>query len=392
MGNSKDHAVLSPSAASRWMTCTPSARFEEEFPDVQSEFAAEGTLAHALAELILKNRLKPMEQFELHLEACMQHELYTEEMLVHCEQYADYCLSEVVEDSHVAVETWLDISAYAPESFGTGDFLVYTPSLKRLVFRDLKYGKGVPVSAINNSQLKLYALGAYEWFRWVYGDDVEIETISVGIYQPRINNNSEWEISLNDLLKWAVEELMPAAEKAFRGEGEFVVGDHCKFCKARVRCQALADHNLDLFKHELKAHDQLKDSDLVEIVKKIPLLISWANDIGEYMLAEAIKGKKWDGMKLVEGKSNRVFVSESETEKTLLAAGVEKEKIYEPQSLLGISKLERSLGAKLFRELVQPGLRKPAGKPTLVDAADPRPDFDRAQAVFKDVEIKEAIE
>jgi len=388
MGEASAHAVLSPSAAKRWMACTPSARFEQQFPNVETIFAKEGTLAHAIGEDLLKHRLKILGPEQL--QNCMiLHKLdplYTEEMLTHAEQYADYCMSTVQPDSHVAVETRLDITQYIPEGFGTGDFMSVTPSERKLSFRDLKYGKGVAVSAVDNTQLKIYALGALNWYGWLY----EIDTVSVGIYQPRINNNSEWEIAVPELLKWAETELAPKAELAFKGEGEYVPGEHCKFCRARVRCQALADHNLDLFKHELKSHDQLSDAALLEIVKKSSLLTSWAKDIEEYVLSEAVKGKKWEGMKLVEGKSNRVFVSEAMTEQKLLTAGYAE--IYTPKELLGVTKLKSTLGAKVFKELVEPDLRKPPGKPTLVPADDPRPDYDNAIAVFKDAAVKEETE
>ncbi len=390
MGESKDHALLSPSSAKRWLTCTPSARFEEQFPSTSSVFAEEGTLAHSIAEYILKKRLgiiKPAD--DTWLELVKLNSLWTPEMLVHCEQYADYCMTEVHADSLVNVETRIDLSDYVPESFGTGDFSSYTPSLKRLVFRDLKYGKGVRVYAEHNEQLMLYALGLYLWYLWCYGSDIEIEIISVGIYQPRINNNSEWEITVKDLLHWADTVLKEKAAMAFAGEGEYAVGDHCKFCKARVRCEALADHNLDLFRHALVTHDQLSDEAICDIIKKVPMLVSWAKDIEEYALSEAVThGKHWEGMKVVEGRSNRIYVSEMDTEVKLLKAGFTTGEIYTTPELLGVTKLKAVLGAKTFKELVEPDLRKPPGKPTLVTEDDPRPAFDNAVAVFRNFEFQ----
>lgn len=377
-----EHAILSPSSAKRWMACTPSARLEEQFENTTSIFAEEGTLAHAIAENELRRRLGP----SVSLEDYSKNPLYTEEMLTHAEQYADYCMTEVHADSIVQVEARLDITEFIPEGFGTGDFFSYTRNLKRLAFRDLKYGKGVPVSAINNTQLKIYGLGALLWFRWIYGEDVEIEVLSLGIYQPRINNNSEWEISVTDLMHWAETELKPKAILAFAGEGEFKTGEHCKFCRAAARCTALADHNLDLFKHELKNSEQLSDEALLDIFSRAPLLVEWAKNITEYVTSEAVKGKKWNGFKLVEGKSNRVFVSEHETEKKLLGAG--HADIYTERELLGVTKLKAAIGVKVFKELVEPDLRKPPGKPTLVSESDPRPPFDDVQAIFKDALIK----
>lgn len=387
MGDSKDHALLSPSSAKRWITCTPSARFEEQFPNEETEFAKEGTLAHSISELILKKRLGLIGQYEEHLDECRADPLYSEEMLTHCEQYADFCLEGLQPGDVCAVETLLDLGAYAPESFGTGDFMRVALQQRKLYFKDLKYGKGVPVSAVDNDQLKTYALGALQWFGWLY----DIESVEVSIYQPRINNITSWEISVKDLLAWGETVLKPQALKAFNGEGEYKVGDHCKFCRARVRCQALADYNLDLFRHNLKPSNELPDAAILEILQKVPILTSWAEDIAAYALAEAVKGKKWEGMKLVEGKSNRVFVSEGKTEKKLLDAGIKEDKIYTPKKLLGITALSENIGAKAFRELVEPDLRKPPGTPTLVPVSDPRKDFDHAVSVFKDAEIREEL-
>lgn len=388
MGEVKAHAVLSPSSASRWMACTPSARFEEQFENKSSVFADEGTLAHAISEDILRLRLGQIakDDFEELLVTHKQSLLYSEEMLVHCEQYADFCMYDAEEGDVCAVETRLDITKYIPDGFGTGDFMRVKPKKGILKFKDLKYGKGVAVSAINNTQLKIYALGALDWWGWMY----DIDTVEVSIFQPRINNNSTWSISVEELTAWAESELTPKAQMAFKGEGVYAPGNHCKFCRARVKCKALAEHNLDLFKHELRAHEELTDAELVEVVKRGSLLAAWYKDIEEYMLSEAVKGKKWEGMKVVEGKSSRVFVSADRTEKKLLEAG--HTDIYTPKELLGVTKLKSKLGAKVFKELVEPDLRKPPGKPTLVPESDPRPDFDNALAVFKDIEIKEEIQ
>lgn len=390
MGSPTDHAILSPSSAKRWMACTPSARFEQEFENTTSVFAEEGTLVHQIAEVMLKERLGKLPKSDW-LQLVRIDERCTPEMMTHCEQYADYCMSKVSADSFVDVETRLDMTDWVPEGFGTGDFMVYTRSLRLLEFTDLKYGKGVPVSAVDNPQLKIYALGAYAWYLWVYGEDVAIDTIKMNIYQPRLGDPSEWEISLIDLLKWAEEKLKPAAELAFKGEGDYVIGDHCKFCRAKVRCTALAEYNLDLFKHELAEREMLSDADLVDIFKRGNLLVDWLNDIKEFMNSEAMKGKKFEGLKLVEGRSTRIFASEIETETKLLKAGFKAEVIYTPQELLGVTKLKTAIGAKAFKELVEPDLRKPPGKPTLVNEDDPRADYDRAVTVFRDAEIRESF-
>lgn len=391
MGEASAHAILSPSASKRWLTCTPSARFELQFPNQETVFAAEGTLAHAISEAMLKAYygIWTKEQSDIAIVEYQKDPLYTEEMLVFCEQYADFCKSKADKDALVGVEIKLEVQEYVPEGSGTGDFLALNRGVRRLVFCDLKYGKGVSVSAVDNPQLKIYGLGALLWYAWLW-DITDVEVVELNIYQPRINNYSTWEITVVELLKWAQDELVPKAKLAWDGAGEYAPGAECKFCRARVKCKALADHNLDLFKHELKNEKELSDDDILDIIKKAPLLAQWAKDIEEYALAEAVKGKKWAGMKLVEGKSNRVLSNAGAVEEKLLKAGFED--IYTTKELLGITGLKKNLGAKVFKEMVEPDLRKPPGKPTLVSVDDPRKDFDHALAVFKEAAVREEVE
>lgn len=384
-----DHAILAPSSAKRWLTCTPSARLEELFPNSESEAAAEGTLAHELSEFLLKQHFGLVDyQGEEHwFDHIKQEKYYTPEMLSYCEAYRDFCLDTVYPESVIFIERKYDMTSHIPEGFGTGDFLSITPSLKLLEFTDLKFGKGVPVSAVDNDQLKIYALGALNEFSWVY----DIETIRVNIYQPRINNNSTWEISVKDLMIWADEYLKPRAEIAFKGEGEFVVGDHCRFCRV-ITCKARADYNLKLAKYAFANAIMLKDDEIMDIVAKADQLKTWATSIADYALSEAVKGKKWPGWKVVEGKSNRVFVSASVTEQDLLYSGYDGDLIYTPRELLGITELKKNIGSKAFKDIVEPGLRKPAGKPTLVLNEDARNEFDSAASIFKNAAIREEIE
>lgn len=377
------HAKLSPSASSRWLTCTPSAHLELNFPNEESEFAREGTLAHAICECLLNGYLVSGSPFLTISEwkYFKDQEFYTEAMYEYCQAYASYVLSFFAEGDLLRVEQKIDLSAFVPESFGTSDSWLFKVKEKHLHVFDLKYGKGVPVSALNNKQLKLYALGILEELLCYY----DIETVTLHIYQPRIQNNSDFTISVKELLTWR-KEVEPLALLAFNGEGEFVAGDHCLFCRAKATCRAIAEYNTELVRHDFKDPSLLDDSEVIEIVEREPIFTSWIKAVQKHVLDEALKGKSWPGYKLVEGKSNRVYSDPHLVARTLinnLNIGYVSE-IYKPQELLGITELTKKLGTENFAKYVEPLLVKPKGAPTLVPETDKRPVFSNSQNDFND--------
>jgi hypothetical protein len=264
------HAVLSPSGAERWLNCTPSVRLEQQFPDNAGQAAAEGTLAHELGELLLRKELKQIKkfQFEQKLAAIKANGLYDNSMLDHCENYRDFVLERLhdakarTKDAVIALEQRIDLTEFVPEGYGTTDSNIIADHILDVV--DLKYGKGVPVSAERNKQMMLYALGALNAFDMMY----DIHTVRMTIYQPRIDNISTWELPVKDLREWAETELRPRAKLAFDGEGEFNAGKHCRFCKARGTCKANADFNLQLAKYEFREADMLKGDDISDILDR----------------------------------------------------------------------------------------------------------------------------
>ena len=371
-----DHAVLSPSGASRWLACTPSARLEMDFPNTSGIAAEEGTLAHELCEVLLKHHLNPasnLKEYNKKLKAIKANKLYNTEMLGHANDYVALINDNTHSNSHVFVETKLDMTNYVEDGFGTADAVIITDTF--LDFWDLKYGKGVPVFAPDNKQLMIYAIGALNDF----GHMFDIKTIRLNIYQPRLNNHSDWEISVEDLIEWAETELKPKAILAFAGEGEFAVGDHCKFCRAKPRCKAIEKFAMEQAEIAFKNPDLLTDQEMIKIFERQSLIVGWYNSVTEYMLAQALGGKQWAGYKLVEGKSNRVYKDPAATEKTLLEKGYKE--IYTPKKLLGIGALEKAIGSKPFEELVE--LFKPAGAPTLVHHSDKRPEMNSVQTAFE---------
>ena len=367
------HALLSASSSERWLNCPPSARLGERYEDKRSEYAAEGTEAHMLGEYKLKVALglaaeDPTEKLKYH----------SEEMEDCTTGYVEYILEIIKEckEAKVLIEQRLDYSRYVKEGFGTGDCIVVSDKTLHVV--DYKHGQGVLVEAEENPQMMLYALGALEIFDGIY----DIETVKMTIYQPRRENISTYTVSKDSLYKWAKEVLMPIAKLAYAGEGDFKCGDWCMFCKAKHECRARADYSMELAKYDFRKPPLLEDWEVEEVLTKIDMLSSWASDIKNYALQTAIRGKKWTGYKLVEGRSNRVYSDEDLVAKKVLDAGHDP---YE-HKVKGITAMEKTLGKTKFNELLEGLIVKPEGKPTLVPESDKRPTMNTTVNEFKEEE------
>lgn len=359
-----EHALLSASSAHRWLKCTPSPVLELQFEEQSSAFADEGTAAHALAEYKLRRYLgqeceRPESEYE------------NEEMERCTEEYLEYAAELITQaktiskDTIILIEQKLDFSCYVPEGFGTGDLIVISDNVLEIC--DFKYGKGIEVSAENNPQMKLYALGALNLFGSLY----DIKAVRMHIFQPRLENISISEISVDELTEWAETELKEKAGLAIKGEGKFLPGEHCRFCKARHKCRARAESFLEMAKYDFKPPHLLSDDEVAELLEKAQLLSQWASDLWAYATEAAInEGKEWKGYKLVEGRTNRKYVDEQKVAELLIKSGYSD--IYK-QSLLGISEMEKKLGKKKLSELLGGLIVKPEGKPTLVPESDKRP-------------------
>ncbi|GAA0763774.1 DUF2800 domain-containing protein [Clostridium sartagoforme] len=377
------HAMLSASGASRWMACTPSARLEQQFENKTSDYAAEGTLAHELGELKLRKELEGLStrSFNSKVKKIQENKLYTADMPDYVDMYVETCLERVSEakattpDALFKIEQRLDFSEWVPEGFGTGDFVIIADGTMEVC--DLKYGKGVPVSANNNKQMMLYALGAISEFSFLY----DIEKVRMTIIQPRLDNISTFEVTVEDLLKWAEEYVKPKAELAIKGEGEFCAGDHCKFCRAKAVCRARAEKNLELAKYEFEKPTTMDNNDIAYVLSKVDELVSWASDVKEYALEEALKGEEFEGYKVVEGRSNRKWSSEDDVAKVLIGQGFLENIIY-TKKLTGITNMESAIGKKEVQRLLGDYIIKPVGKPTLVPVADKREPYNPAKSDF----------
>ena len=359
-----NHAVLSASGSHRWLHCLPSARLELEFENKESNAAAEGTAAHALCEHKLRKALhmrskRPVSDYN------------TDEMEEHSDAYVQFIMEQLEEakqsckDPLVLIEQRLDFSCYVPQGFGTGDCIIIAD--KKLHIIDFKYGMGVLVDVVGNPQMKLYSLGALE----IYDSLYDIEEVSMTIFQPRRENVSTWTISVDELNDWAENELKPKAQKAYDGDGEYLPGEWCTFCRAAVKCRARAEDKLKLAESEFKMPPLLTDYEIEEVLSKLSDLTKWANEIIAYATDAAINhGKEWHGFKVVEGRSVRKYKDEDAVAETAKANGYKD--IFR-QSLITLTEMQKLMGKTKFQEILGGLIYKPSGKPTLVPASDKRP-------------------
>ena len=368
------HAYLAASASERWLKCPPSAKLCAQEEDRGSPYAQQGTDAHELAAYVTekalgRNSRDPTEDLTW----------YDAEMQEAAEGYAAFVMEQVKEakslctDPLVCIEQTLDFSKWVEHGFGTGDCVIVADDLLHIV--DYKYGVGILVSAsgedgTGNSQLKCYALGALDTF----GDLYDIRRIRLSIYQPRRENIDTFEMTKADLLTWADEVLAPIAKLAYEGLGEFAAGDHCQFCKVKATCRKRAEYSMELAKYDFAKAPTLSSDEIAVILPQVDSLVSWAEDVKEYALQQALSGVKYPGYKLVEGRSNRKYTDEAAVARTVLDAG------YDPyeKKLLGITAMQKQLGKKQFDELLSGLVIKPQGKPVLVPEKDKRPELNTA--------------
>lgn len=366
------HAKLSASGSKKWLACTPSVRMEEPFPDERSTYADEGTFAHAVFEQELLSFLGrsvdplPPELTEYDSPELREHVMDALGVVIETLK----SVYAICKDPQIMVEQRLDFSPWVPEGFGTGDVVIVGDGALHVM--DLKYGKGVVVDAIDNSQMRLYALGAYNELNHLY----DIKTVQMTVLQPRLHNYDFEVLSVEELLSWGENYVAPRAKLAWKGEGPLVPGEHCSsgFCRARFSCAARAQSALAVAKQEFALRDpeHLTIEQIVAVLGKADEAIAWLNDVKAHALKQAKRGEEIPGFKLVEGGSNRKYASPDEVASKLKEAGYADAVIYE-RSLLGITAMEKAIGKKRFAELLNDLVVKPAGKPTLVPVDDKRP-------------------
>lgn len=380
------HALLGGSNAHRWLVCTPSAQLEAKFPDRSGESAKEGTFAHELADLYLSERQGlPVNPRIRRLKAGTTEygDFYSPDMEENVEAYVDLLDAKYQQalkaDKNAILlhEEKLDFSSWVPYGFGRGDAIIIADGVMEII--DFKYGATVSVEAKNNPQMRLYALGAYSTYGWLY----DIDCVQMTIFQPRNGGEKSETITTKELLSWG-ETIKPIATQAYKGKGELSPGDHCRFCRASPRCRALKEHNLQLAAdYGVDADPRLlSDKEVADVLSRIEMLTVWANKVKAYAQEEAVdNGRVFPGYKLVAGRSVRKIEDAAKAEALLEEAGYKKADILKTE-LLTISKLEKLVGKKKLAKLLDDVIVKPPGKPTLVPDSDPRPVFNSAANEF----------
>ena len=405
------HALLSASSASRWLVCTAAPRFEEGLPERTSEYAEEGRLAHAIGELkVLKKFTTAISPrtYTTRLNKLKKEERYDPEMDKTTDLYLEHLVEQaMLYDSTptVAAEVRVDFSEYVPEGFGTCDCVMIGGDT--LSITDYKHGKGVPVSATGNPQMRLYALGALKRYAPIFGDT--IKKVRMTIDQPRLDPTPSTDIiTVEELRAWS-ESIKPIAQKAFSGLGEFVPGDHCRFCRGKAQCRARADVSsaLEDFKdcipagtvkpgefvpqeaahigpHGNEVHPLLSDAEIGDLLIRGQHLIQWYKDLEEYATQTLLNGGEIPGWKLVAGRSIRTFTDQDAAVQAVIAAGYDEALVYDrkPKTL---SELEKLMGKAEFAEKIGSFVVKPLGKPTLALASDKREPYSPAAADFAGV-------
>ena len=371
------HAILSPSGAHRWLHCTPSARLEATLPEPkkrpgQKDFSAEGTLAHSLAEAKLRFQLDQIgsQEYDKEIELIKQNPLYSQELEEITDIYVNYVRSQAGAEDKIFVEARVDIGEYVVESFGTSDCVII--SQNRITVIDLKAGSGIHVSAVNNEQLRLYALGAYERYKEEFPELKEVRTI---IVQPRLGNISDDHTTVAKLTEWGKYYVKKRAQKAWVGAGEFVPGDHCQFCRAKAQCKARSDYNTELSKLEFRDPPLLSDEEIALVLSKAQSLRTWSNDVEEYALNKAISDNVIPpGYKLSTSVTHRRIADQGLAANVLKEKGLPDEAIWEPRKLKSLASLEKmnKQVAAWLGDLVM----RPEGQPKLVKAKDLKADFE----------------
>lgn len=371
------HALLSASSAHRWLACPSSAVAAEAYPDQDTEFTREGTWAHEVAEAVTRAAIDKQP-----LDLTMKEEITTE-MLNCADEYRDYILEQVKgDDAVILLEQRVDFSPWVPEGFGTADCIIIQDNTMDVI--DYKYGQGVPVSAVDNPQEKLYGLGALN----DYGFAFNVEKVRLHIFQPRLNNISVDELTAADLMAWGAKTVKPIAEKAAKGKGGYCAGAHCKFCPHAGRCRTLTKTCTEYVEtHSLRVGvPVLAPHEVADVLAMEPLVSLWLKRVRDQALTTLLNGGEVPGYKVVEGKlGNRKWTADFQVLEALKAAGYEEKDITTTE-LLSPANMDKAIGKKKVAELLGQFIDRAPGAPTLAPETDKRPAYNRLAAAQKDFE------
>lgn len=378
----RDHALLSASSAHRWLACPPSAVAAEAYPDQDTEYTREGTLAHEVAEAVASGFVH-QGLYEVKREdgvivqvGSLVHTSgeITEEMKECAEGYADYIQEQKKSaDAVVLLEQRVDFSPWVPEGFGTCDCIIIQGDTLTII--DYKYGQGVAVDAKDNPQMKLYALGALNDYGFVY----DVKRVEMHIFQPRLDNISRDETTVAELLGWADKTVKPIAEKAAKGKGTHNPGEHCRFCPHAGRCRSLTKLCTEYVEtHSLRvAVPVLAPHEVAEVIRMEPLISLWLKRVKDQALTTLMDGGEIPGFKVVESRQGiRKWTDDLKVNAVLQPLYNYTD--YTETKLLTVAQMEKALGKAKVTELLGELITREPGRPSIAPITDKRPAYNGA--------------
>lgn len=393
------HALLSPSAAHRWLNCPKSLRQEEKFPDSTSDAALEGTIAHNICAILLNELQEKGSYDEETVINYASHDgaagysfeefdkWFSPDMMKHAEDYASYVWSaymaelKTTPDAVLMVEKDLDLSAYGEGMHGTTDSAIVSDKILHIF--DFKFGRGVRVEAEENPQMKIYALGNIEAYSGLYA----FKNVIMTIFQPRIDNISDFDMTVKDLHSWGMLTLKPKASDAYNGKGDYNAGPWCKFCKAKAVCKKCARRCTESYiLNKEKTPDLMSEKDIADIIAMSNDITSWLDAVKEFAGKQLLDGHPIEGLKLVEGRSVRQYSDPNKVIELLQECGYTEEQIYD-KKVKGVTAMQKTLTKKVFDNILADLIIKPQGKPTLALKDDPRAEYNSIAEDFNSIDI-----
>lgn len=354
----KKYPKLSASGSQRWILCSGSRKAEEGLPDVKSKYAEEGTLAHEIAAALLNK--EDISNYDI-----------TDEMLENVELYVEYVeklIDRTIYYPQIYIEQKSDFSHIVPYNTGTADAIIISVNTLHII--DFKYGVGHPVSAYENTQLLLYAMGIYNGLK---NKDI-IKEIVLHIVQPRINNYDKWSLSIAQLFWW---------EGYIKAKAEIALDDNaprtpsenaCKWCKAKTTCYALYDFTADVIESSDK---KIGDDKIKTILDNSKMVKNYLNSLEVEVFERLSAGETFKGYKLIEGRNIRKIKSENENKLFELLG----EKAYS-KSLIKVTDLEKIVD----KETLSSFIHISKSKPLLVVENDKRKALEIEKFDFESVE------
>lgn len=368
----RDHALLSPSAAGRWLLCPASVALTAYMPEETSPYTLRGTAAHAAAESVITGR--PYKA------PAGAENIPFDELKSDVWSYVEFVRKETRGDFRL-IEQRLEASWLATECFGTADAVILHPDEIHVV--DLKTGRGVPVTAKDNPQLAIYARSVMETFAGMFED---LSVIKMTIVQPPLNHIETWQITPEELIK-ITDDMKDAAAECVKELQEkclkFNPGTaQCRFCRARHECRALASYCLTAagLPALTVCDPKIDNVQLAKIMQKIPAIELWIDAIKERAGLELSEGRVVPGYKLVQGRAgNRTWRDPAAAASLLESCGLSKDQIYAKKlvSPAQADKLIKKSGkltdeqAAAYSDMII----KPAGAPVIAEESDPRPAY-----------------